>query len=203
MQFTRKDIDALEHLYKINFVNSLSGFKSANLIATKSVKEVTNVAVFSSVVHYGSAPPILGFVLRPTTVRRNTYDNIKETEFYTINHITESMIHEAHHTSAKYPSEISEFDKTALTEVYKNGFHAPFVKESSVQIAMKYVEEYPIKVNNTLLILGEIVAVYVDEVLVEKDGFINLSKNETVAINGLDAYVTPANSKRLPYQRPK
>ncbi|CAA0143535.1 flavin reductase family protein [Tenacibaculum maritimum] len=203
MQFTRKDIDALEHLYKINFVNSLSGFKSANLIATKSVKEVTNVAVFSSVVHYGSAPPILGFVLRPTTVRRNTYDNIKETEFYTINHITESMIHEAHHTSAKYPSEISEFDKTALTEVYKNGFHAPFVKESSVQIAMKYVEEYPIKINNTLLILGEIVAVYVDEVLVEKDGFINLSKNETVAINGLDAYVTPANSKRLPYQRPK
>ncbi|CAA0153226.1 flavin reductase family protein [Tenacibaculum maritimum] len=203
MQFTRKDIDALEHLYKINFINSLSGFKSANLIATKSVKEVTNVAVFSSVVHYGSAPPILGFVLRPTTVRRNTYDNIKETEFYTINHITESMIHEAHHTSAKYPSEISEFDKTALTEVYKNGFHAPFVKESSVQIAMKYVEEYPIKINNTLLILGEIVAVYVDEVLVEKDGFINLSKNETVAINGLDAYVTPANSKRLPYQRPK
>ncbi|CAA0254577.1 flavin reductase family protein [Tenacibaculum maritimum] len=203
MQFTRKDIDALEHLYKINFVNSLSGFKSANLIATKSVKEVTNVAVFSSVVHYGSAPPILGFVLRPTTVRRNTYDNIKETEFYTINHITESMIHEAHHTSAKYPSKISEFDKTALTEVYKNGFHAPFVKESSVQIAMKYVEEYPIKINNTLLILGEIVAVYVDEVLVEKDGFINLSKNETVAINGLDAYVTPANSKRLPYQRPK
>ncbi|CAA0157622.1 flavin reductase family protein [Tenacibaculum maritimum] len=203
MQFTRKDIDALEHLYKINFVNSLSGFKSANLIATKSVKEVTNVAVFSSVVHYGSAPPILGFVLRPTTVRRNTYDNIKETEFYTINHITESMIHEAHHTSAKYPSEISEFDKTALTEVYKNDFHAPFVKESSVQIAMKYVEEYPIKINNTLLILGEIVAVYVDEVLVEKDGFINLSKNETVAINGLDAYVTPANSKRLPYQRPK
>ncbi|MFL0085434.1 flavin reductase [Tenacibaculum maritimum] len=203
MQFTRKDIDALEHLYKINFVNSLSGFKPANLIATKSVKEVTNVAVFSSVVHYGSAPPILGFVLRPTTVRRNTYDNIKETEFYTINHITESMIHEAHHTSAKYPSEISEFDKTALTEVYKNGFHAPFVKESSVQIAMKYVEEYPIKINNTLLILGEIVAVYVDEVLVEKDGFINLSKNETVAINGLDAYVTPANSKRLPYQRPK
>ncbi|CAA0255419.1 conserved hypothetical protein [Tenacibaculum maritimum] len=203
MQFTRKDIDALEHLYKINFVNSLSGFKSANLIATKSVKEVTNVAVFSSVVHYGSAPPILGFVLRPTTVRRNTYDNIKETEFYTINHITESMIHEAHHTSAKYPSEISEFDKTALTEVYKNGFHAPFVKESSVQIAMKYVEEYPIEINNTLLILGEIVAVYVDEVLVEKDGFINLSKNETVAINGLDAYVTPANSKRLPYQRPK
>ncbi|MDB0600410.1 flavin reductase [Tenacibaculum maritimum] len=203
MQFTRKDIDALEHLYKINFINSLSGFKSANLIATKSVKEVTNVAVFSSVVHYGSAPPILGFVLRPTTVRRNTYDNIKETEFYTINHITESMIYEAHHTSAKYPSEISEFDKTALTEVYKNGFHAPFVKESSVQIAMKYVEEYPIKVNNTLLILGEIVAVYVDEVLVEKDGFINLSKNETVAINGLDAYVTPANSKRLPYQRPK
>ena len=105
MHFTRKDIDALDHLYKINFVNSLSGFKSANLIATKSKDGISNVAVFSSVVHYGSNPPILGFVLRPTTVSRNTYDNIKQTQFYTINHIVSSIIEDAHHTSAKYTSD--------------------------------------------------------------------------------------------------
>ena len=56
--------------------------------------------------HYGSAPPILGFVLRPTTVPRNTYKNIKDTGVYTINHIAQSMVEDAHHTSAKYDKSI-------------------------------------------------------------------------------------------------
>ncbi len=114
MHFTREQIDNLHHIYKINLINSISGYKSANLIGTKSNDGIPNVAVFSSVVHYGSSPPILGFVLRPTTVNRNTYDNIKENGFYTINHIHEEIIEDAHHTSAKYPANISEFDKTDL-----------------------------------------------------------------------------------------
>ena len=109
MHYTKKQIEEFSHLYKINLMNSISGFKSANLIATKSKDNYTNVAVFSSVMHYGSSPAILGFVLRPTTVIRNTYNNIKETGFYTINAINESIIDDAHHTSAKYSAEISEF----------------------------------------------------------------------------------------------
>lgn len=203
MYFTQEHINTLEHLYKINLINSVSGYKSANLIATKSKKGIANVAVFSSVVHYGSAPPILGFVLRPTTVNRNTYDNIKETGYFTINHIHEAIIEDAHHTSAKYPEEISEFDKTNLTEEYLNNFYAPFVKNSPVKIGLKYVEEYHIKVNNTILVLGEIIDLYIREELVEEDGFVNLSKAKIATINGLDSYSVPQTNKRLAYQRPK
>lgn len=78
MHLSRAAIDEMDHLYKINLMNSISGYKSANLIATKSEGGMSNVAIFSSVVHYGSSPAILGFVLRPTTVARNTYDNIKK-----------------------------------------------------------------------------------------------------------------------------
>ena len=84
---TRTDIDAMEKLYRINLINSCSGYKSANLIATQSSDGFTNVAVFSSVTHLGSNPPLLGFVTRPAFVPRNTYENIKETGIYTINHI--------------------------------------------------------------------------------------------------------------------
>ena len=125
MHLSRTEIDDMDHLFKINLMNSISGYKSANLVSTKSEEGITNVAIFSSVVHYGSSPAILGFVLRPTSVARNTYDNIKQTGFYTINAVNENMIEEAHHTSAKYPSEISEFDKTNLSSVYKNNFYAP------------------------------------------------------------------------------
>jgi len=85
--FDQKYLSTLEHLYRINLINSCSGFKSANLIATKSKDGVSNVAVFSSVIHLGSSPALLGFVTRPTTVPRNTYQNIKETGTYTINHV--------------------------------------------------------------------------------------------------------------------
>ncbi|GGK45429.1 MULTISPECIES: hypothetical protein [Flavobacteriaceae] len=52
------EIHNLNHLYKINLINSCAGFKSANLIATKSTDNNTNVAIFSSVIHLGSAPPL-------------------------------------------------------------------------------------------------------------------------------------------------
>ena len=80
IHFNRKDVKELKHVYKINLINSCSGFKSANLIGTKSNAGTTNVAVFSSVTHFGSNPPLLGVVFRPLTdVPRNTYENIKET----------------------------------------------------------------------------------------------------------------------------
>ena len=112
--FDQKDLASLDHLYRINLINSSSGFKSANLIATKSKAGVSNVAVFSSVIHLGSNPPLLGFLTRPTTVPRNTYKNIQETGCYTINHIYEDIIEDAHHCSAKYDPSISELSMTGL-----------------------------------------------------------------------------------------
>lgn len=203
MHITREQIDEFPHLYKINLMNSISGYKPANLIATKSKGNITNVAVFSSVVHYGSSPAILGFVLRPTIVVRNTYNNIKETGYYTINAINEAIIEEAHHTSAKYPSEISEFDKTALSEEFKNNFHAPFVAESPLQIGMKFLEEHYIKANGTILVLGEVTDLYFNDNMLSEDGLLNLSKEKVAAINGLDTYMVAENYTRLSYQRPK
>ena len=129
--------DTFDHLYLINLINSCSGYKSANLLGTKSSDGFENVAVFSSVTHIGSNPAMLGFFCRPTTVTRNTYDNIKATKYYTINPIHESILADAHHTSAKYSADISEFDQTDLCAEYKQNFHAPFVKNAPIQLAME------------------------------------------------------------------
>lgn len=201
--FSVADIQELEHIYKINLINSCSGYKSANLLGTKSHNGVENVAVFSSVTHIGSSPAILGFFLRPTTVPRGTYENIKETGYYTINHIHKTITEDAHHTSAKYDSSISEFDVTKLTAEYKNDFLAPFVQNSPVQLAMEFLEEHPIKANGTILVIGKIIGLYVNDNLIEEDGFINLAKGEVAAVNGLDGYAISANNTRYGYQQPK
>lgn len=202
-EFSREDINQMHHLYRINLINSCSGYKSANLIGTKDVTGTSNVAVFSSVTHLGSNPGLLGFFLRPTTVIRNTYDNIKKTGKYTLNHIHEGILDNAHHTSAKYDPSISEFDVTDLEEEYKDDFIAPFVKGCPIQLAMCYVEEYPIKANNTILVIGKIEKLYVPDALLDKDGFINLSKGKVATINGLDGYAVPNLKMRQNYQRPK
>ena len=202
-QFNTKDFDKMQHLYRINLINSCSGYKSANLIGTKSKAGVSNVAVFSSVTHLGSNPALLGFFLRPTIVMRNTYDNIKETGVYTLNHIYQDCIEDAHHTSAKYDESVSEFDVTKLDEDYKEGIFAPFVKGSPIQMEMRYVEEYPINANGTILVIGKIENLYIDDNLLENDGFVNLSKGKIASINGLDGYAIPQLKTRLDYQRPK
>ena len=204
LHLRRQDFDDLDHLYRINLINSCSGFKSANLIGTKSNDGIPNVAVFSSVTHLGSNPPLLGVVFRPVSdVPRNTYENIKETGQFTVNHIHLDIIEQAHHTSAKYDKRISEFDITELEEEYKNNWHAPFVKRAPIQIALTYCEEYKIKANNTIQLIAEIKDLYIKDDIIEPDGFVNLSKANIVAINGLDGYALPSLKQRIDYQRPK
>lgn len=198
-----EDIYRLDKIFRINLINSCSGFKSANLLGSISKEGIPNVAVFSSVTHLGSKPPTLGFILRPTTVPRNTYKNLKELGYFTINHIWEDIVEDAHHTSAKYDEEISEFDVTNLEEEYKGEFKAPFVKHAPVQMSMKFIEEIDIPSNNVKLIVAQIQELYIDEKLLKEDGLINLSEGNIATINGLDTYAIPKFKTQLGYQRPK
>lgn len=198
-----EELSKMEHLFRINLVNSITGYKSANLIGTiDEVSKQTNLAVFSSVTHFGSEPPLLGFVLRPTTVFRGTYNNIKKTGYYTINHINASIIEAAHHTSAKYPAEISEFDQTNLSPEFNGAFLAPYVKEARIKIGVEFKQEIPIELNGTILILGQIKELIIPKECLLKDGFLDLNAAETVSVSGLDAYHLPKRLARFEYARP-
>ena len=202
--YTRTDINQMDKIFRLNLINSCTGFKSANLLGTKSLNGVSNVAVFSSITHLGSNPPLIGFILRPTTVPRDTYRNIKDTGIFTINHIYSDIIEDAHHTSAKYPDEISEFTKTALEEEFLGNFAAPFVKGAKIRLGCRYLNEYEIKENDTLLLVSSIEHVFVADLDIQQDdGWLKLENANTVAINGLDGYATTKLLDRFAYARPK
>ena len=203
MQFNQEDIQNLDRFYRVNLMTSVSGYKSANLIGTRSTTGQENVAIFSSVVHMGSNPPYLGFILRPDTVPRHTYQNILDTSVYTINQVHINMLDEAHQTSAKYEEDISEFEATNLQPEYLDGFAAPFVAQSRVKMAMKLVNTLPIAVNNTILVIGQIERIYVEDDLMAEDGHVDLERAETAAVNGLGVYFSGQKIKQLPYARPK
>ena len=201
--FNLEDIKAFSKIYRLNMINSVTGYKSANMIGTKSNSGRETVAIFSSITHLGSDPALLHFTLRPNTVPRDTYKNIKENKVFTVNHVSMPQIEEAHHTSAKYDENISEFDQTLLEPEYKLNWHAPFVKGAPVALGCKYLNEYDITENGCILIIAAIEHIFVEDELLQKDGWVKLESGEVVAINGLDGYVLPQLQKRLEYARPK
>ncbi|KAA9338149.1 flavin reductase family protein [Hymenobacter busanensis] len=182
------DIQAFDKLFRLNLVNSLPGYKPANLIGTAAPDGATNLAIFSSVVHLGSDPPLLGMVTRPTSVPRHTYENIRATGSYTINHVTDGQVAAAHYTSANFPREESEFAQCGFTPEYRHGFPAPYVAESRISIGLRLVAEVPIELNGTVLLIGQVEHVYLDDAALQPDGTLDLAAVQSVAISGLDGY---------------
>jgi flavin reductase (DIM6/NTAB) family NADH-FMN oxidoreductase RutF len=202
MKLLKEDILKLKKHYRAAFINSIIGFKSANLIGTISSEGKTNLAIFSSVIHVGANPPLMGFLMRPVSVERHTYTNIKETNYFTINHINKEIFKQAHQTSARYEKEISEFDDCGLAPEYTETIKAPYVKESKIKIGLKFLEEQEIKSNGTIFIVGEIQEVILPNDIIFTDGFVDIEKAGTIAISGLDSYHETNRIARLSYAKP-
>lgn len=199
--FSRQKILSMDKVPRLKLINAISGFKSANLIGTANKQGNENVAVFSSVVHMGSNPPLLGFITRPETVPRHTYQNIKATGWYTINHIHSGIYEQAHHTSGKYREDISEFKQCDLSPFYSERCPAPYVKEAHVRIGMKHVEEHKIEANGTLLLVGSIEEIMLTGDFLMDDYTLDLEKADTIAISGVESYYSTHRLAKLGYVR--
>ena len=201
--FDQSQIASMERIYRMQMINSISGYKSATLVGTQNSEGLCNVAVFNSLIHLSSQPPLLGFMLRPKTVPRHTYANLKANGYFTLNQIAAHQIADAHHSSAKYPEHISEFDQTDLQPEFKQEFQAPYVAQSPIQIGCRYVNEYHVQESDTYLIVGAIEQVYIQEGLLLDDGWVQLDQGDVVTVNGLEGYALPKLLERFPYARPK
>lgn len=202
IHINRSQIEQLEKQERVHLINSLGGFKSVALVGTVDKNGNENLAIFSSFFHIGANPPLIGMIFRPSPPERDTLHNILETGFYTINHINESIYKQAHQTSARYDTSISEFDATNLKSEYKNDFFAPFVSKSNIQLGIEFKEKIEISANNTIMIIGEIIQIYIPENCLQNDGYIDLEKANTITCSGLDSYHKTIQLDRLSYAKP-
>ncbi len=201
-EITKENIREMDKIFRLNLINSVTGYKPANLIGTRSDKGINNLSIISSVIHLGSNPALLGFLLRPASVPRHTYNNIKENGFYTINHVHKNFIENAHYTSAKFDWDISEFEACNLTEEFREDFYAPFVQESRIKMGMRFLEEYTIKANNTIMIVGEVVSLLLPENIIRPEGDLDLNAVDDVCISGLNNYHEVKQIATFNYSRP-
>ena len=198
---TLSEIRNLERIYLANLINSVSGYKHANLIGTYSEKGIANLALFTSVVHLGANPPLIGHIQRPVGEFSHTYKNLVSNKYYTINHVHGSFIEKAHYTSAKLDETKSEFEACKLTEERLIEFNAPFVKESKIKLGMSFVKEIPIELNNTILIIGQVEHLFVLEEAILEDGNIDLNLAMGVCVSGLQTYHAAVKLNSFPYAK--
>jgi flavin reductase (DIM6/NTAB) family NADH-FMN oxidoreductase RutF len=202
MNYTKEDIAGMDSKDRLKLINAVSGIKPANLIGTISEEGVPNLAIFSSVMHLGSDPALLGFILRPVgEVPRHTYENILQNRQYTINHVHRSFTKRAHYTSAKLERDRSEFESCQLHAEFLPSFKAPFVKESRLKMGMYFLEAIPIPRNGTSLVIGEIRHLIISDTAIDSKGEIDLMAIDGVGVSGLNTYYGLEKLDWFPYAR--
>lgn len=202
MKLDAQQLAELDKAYRTLLVNSLTGFKSANLIGTTNAGGHNNLAIFSSLFHLGADPALIGMVSRPHSVTRDTLENIQETGYYSINHVNSDIYRQSHQTAARYPADTSEFNATGLDEEWIASFPAPFVKQSRIQLGLKYRGSLPVELNDTEIVIGEICLVNIKDDIVCDDGYVDIESADTVAVSSLDTYHLTRTLDSLSYAKP-
>jgi len=202
MEFDHDSIAQLDRRFRNLFINSLTGFKSGNLIGSVNGNGVDNLALFSSLVHLGADPSLIGMISRPHSVTRDTIENIESQGYYTINHVNKDIYRKAHQTSARYDSGISEFQAVGLTPERRHDMPAPYVMESRIQIGMKFAQKVHLDINDTDLIIGEIVYVNLKDDVLYQDGRVDIEAAGSVTVSSLNTYHQTTTLDSLRYAKP-
>lgn len=201
LSLNSSSIAALNNRKRAQLINSLLGFKPALLLGTASKEGNTNLAMMTSVVHLGASPPLIGIVFRPHTVPRHSLENILDTGSYTLNQIDKSIMEQAHQTSARYSQEESEFAATGLTPTYSELVSAPYVTESAISFGLSFRQQIAIEINNTSLVIGEIVEIRLPEEVWHEDGYLDAERAGSLCASGLESYHQTKRLKQLPYAK--
>lgn len=201
LHLTQADWSKYTRFYRANLINGITGYKPAMLIGTCDAAGKHNLAIFSSVVHLGADPALIGFIQRPVGVSGDTFRNISATGVYTINHVHTSFVEQAHYTSARFESSVSEFEACRLTPEFMGGFAAPFVQESQIKLGMELVEVIPITHNDTRLVIGRLQHLVVSDHLIGADGNIDLHAAGSICISGLESYHQVSPLHQFPYAK--
>jgi flavin reductase (DIM6/NTAB) family NADH-FMN oxidoreductase RutF len=200
MKWTSQEIEGLERFYRGNLINSITGFKSLNLLGSISKEGKTNLAVFTQVLHLGANPALIGVLFRPQVPGMHSLQNIRETGLLTLNHVLLGEEEKAHWTSARW--EESEFEAVGFEPEFQEGHEAPFVKGARIRMGLSAEQEIPLKINGTNLLIARLQMLEVPDDCLQADGFADLIRAGSMAGLGLDGYAIGAGLRRFSYARP-
>lgn len=151
--------------------NAIVGPRPIGWISSLSASGVVNLAPYSFLNAFNYRPPIIGFA---SIGWKHTLANVAETREFVWNLATKSLADNMNATAAHVGSEVSEFDLSALHRAPSRLVKPPRVLERPVNFECRLSQLIQLQsadglVVPTWLVLGEVVAVHIDQSLI-RDG---------------------------------
>jgi flavin reductase (DIM6/NTAB) family NADH-FMN oxidoreductase RutF len=157
-----------------------------------------NLSPFSFFNVFSANPPILIFSParrgRDNTTK-HTYENVKRVKECVINVVNYDIVQQMSLSSVEYPAGVNEFVKAGLTALPSDHVKPFRVKESPVQIECKVNEVIELGPNGGAgnLVICEVLAIHIDESVLDENGKIDAYKLDLVARMGGDWYTRARN----------
>lgn len=185
-------------------LNAIIGPRPIGWIASQDAQGKANLAPYSFFNCFNYRPPIIGFA---SSGWKDSVRNIVETKEFVWNLTTLPLARQMNETSATLPHGENEFLRAGLTPVASRLVSVPRVAESPVNFECRLSQCIQLTgadgtAVDTWLVLGEVVAVHIDESLLE-DGIYQTAKAQPVLrAGGPSAYYSIDEAHRFDLIRP-
>lgn len=185
-------------------LNAIIGPRPIGWIASQDAQGKANLAPYSFFNCFNYRPPIIGFA---SSGWKDSVRNIVETKEFVWNLTTLPLARQMNETSATLPHGENEFLRAGLTPAASRLVSAPRVAESPVNFECRLSQYIQLTgadgtAVDTWLVLGEVVAVHIDESLLE-DGIYQTAKAQPVLrAGGPSAYYSIDEAHRFDLIRP-
>lgn len=187
------DLEALpgSHAYKL--LVGLVAPRPIALITSMDEKGRLNAAPFSAYNYLCTDPPIVGIGVtnRPGEpfVPKDTARNIRRTGEFVVNIVTEDIAQQMNICATDFPAEMSEVEMAGFTTVPSEKIKVPRIAEAHA--ALECREYTTMEIGRSRIILGRVVAVYVEDRFVDAEGpYVKADELHSIGrMNGLGNYV--------------
>ncbi|MFI8317488.1 flavin reductase family protein [Kosakonia cowanii] len=185
-------------------LNAIVGPRPIGWIASLDGQGRRNLAPYSFFNCFNYRPPIIGFA---SSGWKDSVQNIVESKEFVWNLTTRDLAVQMNETSASLAHGEDEFARAGLTPAESRLVRAPRVAESPVNfecrlsqcIQLTAADGSPIE---SWLVLGEVVAVHIDESLLEEGIYQTAKAQPVLRAGGPSAYYAISEDQRFDLIRP-
>ena len=202
------DLEKASHSEVYKLLIGLVAPRPIALITSMDEQGRLNAAPFSAYNYLCTDPPIIGVGVANRVdhafMPKDTARNIRRTGEFVVNVVTEDIAEKMNLCAIDFPEGTNELDMAGLTPAPSQAVSTPRIAEAHA--ALECREHTTLEIGRSRIILGRVVAIYVDDAYVDPAGpYIKAEELHAVGrMNGLGNYVRTRDAflkiPRLTYQ---
>jgi flavin reductase (DIM6/NTAB) family NADH-FMN oxidoreductase RutF len=187
------DLEAIPATHAYKLLVGLVAPRPIALITSMDENGTLNAAPFSAYNYLCTDPPIVGIGVtnRPNQkfVPKDTARNIRHTGEFVVNVVTEDIANQMNICATDFPAEMSEIEMAGFTTTPSTKIKVPRIAEAHA--ALECREFTTMEIGHSRIILGRVVAMYIEDQFVEPEGpYVKADELHSIGrMNGLGNYV--------------